>query len=163
MRHIVQDCRCLASVLRHIYRTVVDAVDELSGVNDIETLIERTVVDAIDELSGVNIETLYKIVVGAIDELSGVNIETLYKIVVDIIDELSGVSIETLYKIVVDAIDELSGLWVFFWAQQQERSGMGNEPDRCHAGFVVTDQTVGLSGICRNSFGSGKATVRRPQ
>ena len=172
----------LASVLRHIYRTVVDAVDELSGVNDIETLIERTVVDAIDELSGVNIETLYKIVVGAIDELSGVNIETLYKIVVDIIDELSGVSIETLYKIVVDAIDELSGvsietlykivvdaidelsgLWVFFWAQQQERSGMGNEPDRCHAGFVVTDQTVGLSGICRNSFGSGKATVRRPQ
>ena len=103
--------------------SVVDAVDELSGVS-IETHrdsrflasvlkhIYMSVVDAVDELSGVNdIETLIeRIVVDAINELSGVNIETLYKIVVDIIDELSGVNTETLYKIVDDIIDELSGV-----------------------------------------------------
>ena len=51
----MQSMSCLASVLRHIYRNVVDAIDKLSGVS-IETLY-MIVVDAIDELSGVNIET----------------------------------------------------------------------------------------------------------
>ena len=46
---------CLASILRHIYRNVFDAIDELSGVS-IETLY-IIVVDAVDEFSGVSIET----------------------------------------------------------------------------------------------------------
>ena len=87
MRHIVQDCRCLASVLRHIYRTVVDAIDELSGVS-IETHIQHSCLAPV-------LRHIYRNVFDAIDELSGVSIETLYIIVVDAVDEFSGVSIET--------------------------------------------------------------------
>ena len=52
---LMQSMSCLASILRHIYMSVVGAIDKLSGVS-IETLY-MIVVDAIDELSGVSIET----------------------------------------------------------------------------------------------------------
>ena len=71
--------------MRHIYRTVVDAVDELSGVS-IETHIQHCCLASV-------LKHIYRNVFDALDELSGVSIETLYMIVVT--QSMSCLAIET--------------------------------------------------------------------